>query len=166
MKQWYAVYTKPRAEQKARYNLERQGFVAYLPLYLKRRRHARRTDTVASPLFPRYLFIEFDPERSSARPVRSTLGVLSLVTSGTDPIPVPIEIIEQVRARESIGGYVAVKPNYRNGDKVKITEGPLSGCIGLFECDDDDERVNLLLQLLGRQIKVQVPADITETYSS
>ena len=50
---WYVVHTHPRAEAKALLNLDRQGFSCYLPRYLKRRRHARRLDTVAA-VFPRY----------------------------------------------------------------------------------------------------------------
>ena len=50
---WYAVYTQPHAETKAAWHLNRQGFEIYVPRYLKRRRHARKIETVAVPLFPR-----------------------------------------------------------------------------------------------------------------
>jgi transcriptional antiterminator RfaH len=60
MKQWYVVNTKAREETKALFNLKRQGFNPYLPQYKKTRRHARRTDTVLAPLFPKYLFVKFD----------------------------------------------------------------------------------------------------------
>jgi transcriptional antiterminator RfaH len=54
---WYVVQTHPHAENKAAAHLQRQGFATYLPRYLKRRRHARRTEAIAAPLFPRYLFV-------------------------------------------------------------------------------------------------------------
>ena len=57
---WYVAQTQPNAENKALAHLARQGFVTYLPRFLKRRRHARRIDVVAAPLFPRYLFIAID----------------------------------------------------------------------------------------------------------
>ena len=57
---WYVVQTHPHAEQKASLNLARQGYGVYLPRYLKRRRHARRVETVAAPLFPRYMFVAVD----------------------------------------------------------------------------------------------------------
>jgi transcription antitermination factor NusG len=60
---WYVVQTQAGAEHKAVMHLARQGFKTYLPRYLKRRRHARRIDVVAVPLFPRYLFVEIDFER-------------------------------------------------------------------------------------------------------
>ncbi len=57
---WYVAQTHPRAEAKAAEQLSRQGFQAYLPQYLKRRRHGRRVETVTAPLFPRYLFVSVD----------------------------------------------------------------------------------------------------------
>ena len=57
---WYIVQTHVRAELKATFHLRRQGFETYLPCYLKKSRHARRVDTVATPLFPRYLFVSVD----------------------------------------------------------------------------------------------------------
>lgn len=57
---WYVVQTQINAEAKAAEHLALQGFSLYLPRYLKRRSHARKVDTVARPLFPRYLFVAMD----------------------------------------------------------------------------------------------------------
>jgi len=57
---WYVAQTQPQAEFRAVANLERQGFETYLPRYLKRRRHARRIETIKAPLFPRYVFVRVD----------------------------------------------------------------------------------------------------------
>ena len=62
---WYVAQTHPRAEMKASQHLGRQGFEVYLPRYLKKRRHARRTDTIAAPLYPGYLFVAIDLETSA-----------------------------------------------------------------------------------------------------
>ncbi len=61
---WHVVQVHVHAEAKAQMHLARQGFETYLPRYLKRRRHARRTDTVAAPLYPSYLFVTFNPADS------------------------------------------------------------------------------------------------------
>ncbi len=60
MKRWYVVHTHTRGERLAMVNLRRQGLDTYLPQYLKRRRHARRTEWIPAPLFPRYLFVAMD----------------------------------------------------------------------------------------------------------
>ena len=69
MKAWYAVYTHARMEKWARSNLWERGFEAYLPVYHKERRHARKVDWVAAPLFPRYLFVRADLEAGEGRHV-------------------------------------------------------------------------------------------------
>lgn len=57
---WYVVQTQVNGEARAAQNLMRQGFEIYLPRYLKRRRHARKIDLTAKPLFPRYMFVAVD----------------------------------------------------------------------------------------------------------
>ena len=57
---WFVAHTHPHAEGKASAHLARQGFETYLPRYLKRRRHARKIETVAAPFFPRYVFVFVD----------------------------------------------------------------------------------------------------------
>ncbi len=71
----YVVQTQPHCENKAMIHLARQGFGAYLPRYLKRRRHARRIEIVPAPLFPRYLFVEIDIGAQRWRSIYSTVGV-------------------------------------------------------------------------------------------
>ena len=158
---WYVVRTHARAEAKALYNLGRQGFEAYLPQYLKRRRHARRTDFVPAPLFPRYMFVRMDPSRTQWRPIRSTIGVTDLVCNGNRPAPVPHGVVEEIKRRENDDGYVVAKPasHFKKGESVHIVAGALADNIGLFECATDEERVVLLLELLGRKVRVEVPLE-------
>jgi transcriptional antiterminator RfaH len=80
---WYVVQTRPHAEVRAAQHLQRQGFATYLPRHLKRRRHARRTEIVAAPLFPRYLFVLVDMATQRWRSIHSTIGVSRLVCNGT-----------------------------------------------------------------------------------
>ncbi len=103
---WYVVQTQANAENKAVAHLRRQGFATYLPRYLKRRRHARRVDTVAAPLFPRYLFVEIDMAIQRWRSIYSTVGVSRLVCNGDCPVPVPDAVISSLRSRENASGFV------------------------------------------------------------
>ena len=89
MYRWFVVRTHPNGEFKALSHILRQGFDAYLPRYLKRRRHARKTDTVQSPLFPGYLFVGMDPETARWRALNSTVGVSELICHSGQPAPVP-----------------------------------------------------------------------------
>jgi len=71
---WYVALTQPRAELKATGRLLRQGLEPYLPAYLKRRRHARRVDFVAAPLFPRYVFVSTNLTMQRWRAIHSATG--------------------------------------------------------------------------------------------
>ena len=55
-RRWFVAQSHVHAESKAAMHLDRQGFEVYLPRYRKQRRHARRIDVVAAPLFPRLWF--------------------------------------------------------------------------------------------------------------
>jgi transcriptional antiterminator RfaH len=155
---WYVVQTQAHAEAKAVAHLARQGFECYLPRYLKRRRHARRIETVVAPLFPRYLFVAFDTAVQRWRSVSSTVGVSRLVCNGDQPAPMSEAVIDALKARE--GGDRLVRldpaPRFVPGDQVKIIDGVFSACLGLYEGMADHDRVAVLLDLLGRKVRVVV----------
>lgn len=159
MRRWYVVNTKPRAEGIALFHLLRQGFEAYLPRLTKRRRHARRVDTVPVPLFPGYLFVAFDFERTRWRSVGGTVGVNRLICHGDRPAPVPEGIVEDIRGREDDEGFVlmAAESTFKKGTLIEIADGPLAEARGIFECMDSRERVVVLLNLLGREVRARVP---------
>ena len=89
---WHVVQVHVHAEAKAQMHLARQGFETYLPRYLKRRRHARRTDMVAAPLYPSYLFVTFNPLIHRWRSIHSTVGVARLVCTGNVPAAMSVTI--------------------------------------------------------------------------
>ncbi len=152
---WYVVQTQPHAESKAMGHLIRQGFAAYLPRYLKRRRHARKIETVTAPLFPRYLFVTVDMETQRWRSIHSTFGVSRLVCNGDDPAPVPPAVVAALKAREDVGGFIQLerRPRFAPGERVRIVDGVFADTLGLFEGMADLERVAILLDLLGRKVR-------------
>ncbi len=158
-KRWFVVRTHPNGEFKALGHIMRQGFDAYLPRYLKRRRHARKTDTVQSPLFPGYLFVGMDPEQARWRALNSTVGVSELICNSGFPAPIPDDVIADIRQHEDEHGYVILgeHADLQKGDKVRITEGAMSDQLGIFDAPSDQHRVFLLLDLLGRQVRVKMP---------
>jgi transcriptional antiterminator RfaH len=161
---WFVVQTHPHAEVKAAAHLQRQGFEIYLPRYLKRRRHARRVDTIGSPLFPRYLFVAVDVTTQRWRAIQSTIGVAQLVKCGESAASVPNDVVAGLRGREDERGYVRLDraPRYAPGAKVRILEGAFHAALGLFESVTDGERVAILLDLLGRKVRVVLDAAMIE----
>lgn len=165
-KSWYLVYAKPRQERTAQVNLERQRYKVYLPLARQvRRRHGRGVTAIA-PLFPRYLFVHLDREIDNWAPIRSTIGVVSLVRFGQVPAPVPDDLVNFLRAREdSEGLHVLSIDEYKNGARVRITAGGLTGYEGIFVAPTSRQRVVVLLDILGKQTRVTVEAGSVEPAS-
>jgi transcriptional antiterminator RfaH len=161
---WYAAYTQPHAEAKALDHLQRQGYSIYLPRYRRWVRHARQRALVSRPLFPRYLFVGLDRLTQRWRPIRSTVGVLGLVSSSEEPVPVAPEIIDALRRREGEGAFDVLSPAQflRAGDTVRVTEGPFEDLVGRLLGIADHERVYILLDLLGRAVRAEVAARAVE----
>lgn len=159
---WHVVQTQVNSESKAAQNLLRQGYDIYLPRYLKRRRHARKVDFVAKPLFPRYLFVAVDMATQRWRSIQSTFGVSHLVTNGNEPATVPDGIVSALRAREDAKGFVRMdaRPKFAPGDKVRVLAGAFMDNAGLFNGMADHDRVSILLEMLGRKVRVLIDADL------
>jgi transcriptional antiterminator RfaH len=153
---WYVVQTQPHSEMKAVWHLERQGYATYLPRYEKRRRHARRIETVAAPLFPRYLFVAIDMAAQRWRSIQSTIGVSRLVCNGDDPAALADGVIDGLKRRQDERGFVLLdsRPRFKPGDQVRIVDGIFASRLGLFEGLSDGERVAVLLDMLGRKVRV------------
>lgn len=158
---WYVVQTQANAENKAVAHLARQGFATYLPRYLKRRRHARRVDVVAAPLFPRYLFVAIDLSAQRWRSIYSTVGVSRLVSISDSPAPVPEQVVDLLRGREDEAGFVRLddRPRFGLGGKVRILEGAFYDCLGIYDGMPDRDRVAILLDLFGRKVRVLLDAE-------
>lgn len=156
------VQTQINAEGKAARNLVRQGFEIYLPRYLKRRSHARKIEKVAAPLFPRYLFVKVDTASQRWRSIQSTFGVSHLILNGTAPAAVDPKVLGSLKAREDESGFVKLdrRPSFSLGDKVRILAGAFADNFGLFDGLGDRDRIAILLDLLGRKVRVSIDADM------
>lgn len=153
---WYVVQTKPRQEQRALLNLERQGFCCYLPMRAKKR--SKNNSSAFEPLFTNYLFIQLDMSLTGKSwiPVRSTLGVSRLVSFGSEPLrvdPALIKIIENYEKDLLIQGP---EPLFVTGQKVSVTDGPFKGIEAVFELEDGDARSIVLIEILGKQTRLNL----------
>jgi len=157
---WYVVQTQANGEFRASENLRRQGFEVYLPRYLKRRRHARKIDFTAKPLFPRYVFVAIDMATQRWRAILSTFGVTSLISNGDDPAMLPEGIVRGLRAREDNKGFITMnsEPGFARGDKVRVLAGAFIDSAALFDGAADHDRVSILLDILGRKVRVLLDA--------
>ena len=157
---WFVVQTHACSENKAAFNLRRQGFETFTPKYLKRRSHARKIEMVVAPLFPRYLFVKMSIKTAKWRAIKSTFGVINLVWFGENPASVPGGLIETLMTSEDDNGYFDLagrRKKFKKGQGVEIIDGPMMEVTAVFDCMSDKDRVIVLLDILGRQVCACVP---------
>lgn len=161
MRQWFAIYCRPRQELRALENLQRQGYTVFHPrLRILRQRQAGLVPVVES-LFPRYLFILLDDGGDNWAPIRSTRGVVELVRSAGRPLAVPDSIIEELSSRQVSGqGYIDLVggSDLVPGEKLRITSGPFAGNPAEFYARKADDRVVVLLNIMHTAQAIELPA--------
>jgi transcriptional antiterminator RfaH len=162
MLRWYLVHTKPLSEAIAQTNLERQGYEVYFPRLEQAVRRKRGWQAQIGALFPRYLFLRLDSSRQTLSPVRSTLGVATVVRFGVEFAIVPDRVVCELRSRadpESGLHRLNRVMKFARGAAVTIAASAFDGLEGIFDRIVGSDRVVILLTLLGRTTPVQVPID-------
>ncbi|MFC3424024.1 transcription termination/antitermination protein NusG [Rhizorhabdus histidinilytica] len=156
------VQLKPNAEVIAKRNLLRQHAQVFTPFEEITSRRAGRLVQIYRALFPDYLFVSFDPDVVRWRAVNSTLGVNRLIDFSHDrPAQVPSGLISSLMRRCDPSGKLLPPRFLRGGDLVRVTSGPLAEFIGTVEQLAPDQRVWVLLDMLGKNTRVAVkPADL------
>jgi transcriptional antiterminator RfaH len=162
MKRWYLVHTKPRKEMVVEQNLQHQGYEVYLPLIQQPRRRRGHWIEAIEPLFPRYLFVRLRIGYDNIRPIRYTTGVHNLVRFTEEPTVVPDQIVESLRctADRNTSLHHPKGPLFKSGDTVIVDKGPLAGLQAIFLAETCQERVIILLKMLGRENRVTVECDL------
>jgi lipopolysaccharide/colanic/teichoic acid biosynthesis glycosyltransferase/transcription antitermination factor NusG len=155
---WYVGQAQPQRERCADLHLRQQGFSTFLPLVRKTVRHARRFRTFLAPLFPGYLFVRLDIARDRWSAVNSTFGMVSLIMESDLPKPVPPGVVEGMMAARDDDGLISGTPQLSVGDTVRVVCGPLSGFIGKLTALDENHRVRVLFDILGKDTLVAVDA--------
>lgn len=152
---WYLVHTKPRQEDIALVNLERQGYECYLPQMRIERVRRRKAEVATEPMFPRYLFIRLDSSDhgKSWSPIRSTLGVSQLVHFGARAAKVDDTLIDLLRQRERAMPTEAI---FHSGDSVVIADGPFAGIEAIFQTADAERRAFILLEILAKPVSMHI----------
>lgn len=154
-KQWYVVYTKPKGEELARSHLTLKGIEAFYPQLLLPKSLPKHRRIV--PLFPNYLFVQVQISEEYHYVIWSP-GVKRLVGFDGTPTPLDEEVVRLLMQQASPEGIIAARSNLMAGQEVTITAGSFNGLVGIIQHPPDARgRVNLLLNLLSRQVKVAVP---------
>jgi transcriptional antiterminator RfaH len=161
---WYVISTKTRREEFAQDQLARRDVVTFLPRILESTRMSSKP--LVAPLFPGYLFVHIDLEEQYFDVVW-TPGVRKFIGFGPLPSPVDTAVVDFLRARMGEEGVLRPVSLFKEGDVVRVKRGPLEGLVGIIEkpvCGRG--RVRVLMELLRRQTRVEVPEHIIERISA
>ena len=152
---WYLVHTKPRQEDVALANLDRQGYECYLPQMRIERVRRRKAEVTTEPMFPRYLFIRLDSsdQGKSWSPIRSTLGVSQLVHFGARAAKVDDTLVDLLRQRERA---LPTQAMFHSGDSVVIADGPFAGIEAIYQTADAERRSFILLEVLSKPVSMRI----------
>lgn len=163
--EWYCLRSLPKQEHIATANLKGMisGIDVFCPRLRIRRRCHRGAVWFVEALFPGYLFARFNPD-TSMQAVKFVPGVKSVVSFGLFTVTIRNEIIEELRTDFDHNELHEVPDDPRPGDEVTITAGPFHGLrANVLKLLPATDRVQLLLELLGRSMPVEVARDYVIT---
>lgn len=157
---WYAIRTKARQEETARLNYHRQGYHVYLPQLRTTVRHARRTTEKLAAFFPGYLFLHLAPAERNWTAIASTRGSQGALRFGDTYVPIPDWVVADLRSREDSTSAIPMAGLMREklvpGCIVTVNMAGEESIQGVVYSSRGSENVNVLLSILGRQVKTTV----------
>jgi transcriptional antiterminator RfaH len=154
---WYVLQTKPNACDIASANLERQGYLAFMPLQRITRRTRKGLQKRLRPLFPGYLFLSGHESGINWRAIGNTRGVRRVLTvANGQPAELPENFVNDLSRMMDENGIIKASATFGAGDSVRIVNGPMAGWIAnVLELNDVD-RIRLLLDVMGRKVPFEV----------
>jgi len=159
---WYALWTRSHCEQRVHDQLAEKGFRAFLPTVelWSRRRGVRRV--ISAPMFPGYLFLRHAMDKTAHVEVTKVRGLVRVLGERWDRLTaIPdseIQAIEQVTAARQ---RVLPFPYLKQGQRARITAGPLTGIEGIL-VESKPQRGLLVLSVHLLQRSVAVVVDDTD----
>ena len=163
-RKWFAIFTRSHHEKRVADYLTERGIDSFLPLYKAEHQWSHNRNVALDlPLFPNYLFVHIAPDERFR--TLNVAGVLSMVSQGSTPVPLPDLEIECLRA-----GFRSRKfephPYLGVGTKALIKAGPFAGMEGVVLRKKAGLRVILTVDLVMQSVAVEVNADELECRGS
>jgi transcription termination/antitermination protein NusG len=168
-RQWFALWTQSHCEQLVCDQLRSKRFETFLPTLREWSRRAGVRRLIPVPMFPGYLFVHHAIEKRSYIDIMSTRGVVRILGERWDRLAAiddaEIDAIQRLnRSDLALQPY----PYLREGHRVRIIQGPLTGVEGLLvRTKANRELLVLSVNLLNRSVAVELDcADVVPIESS
>lgn len=151
MLNWYALYTKPRKEQKVAQQLQQLGFTIYLPLKTEIKQWSDRKKKVTSPLFTSYVFIHI--EESKRQEVFIIDGVLNYVFWLGKPAVIRNEEMKLMRNEIEMPNHGIEVSSIAPGERIELQQGVFKGQEAIIQ-HVSNQKVHLFLMSLGIKLVI------------
>lgn len=160
---WFVAQLKPQGLRLAVQNLDRQGFVHFCPKRLETTIKRAKPVVTEKPLFPGYVFVQFDPNGAGWTSINSTRGISRLIiTDIRKPTPLPDTFMSGLMARCDALGVVTAPADLEVGDTIRVLSGPFADAVAKIEEFTDGERLQILMDLMGQKTRVSVSKNRVE----
>jgi len=151
---WYALQHKPAQGDRALQHLQNQDIACFYPKITVEKIKAGKRTKKLEPLFPGYLFVNLDQTDPVWAKLRSTRGVLRIVSFANKPAAISDEVIQHIKdSLDSVAEQGGIKP----GQSVQLNEGPFEGINAIFQAYDGEARAIVLINFMQKQQRVKVP---------
>jgi transcription antitermination factor NusG len=165
--EWYAVWTRSHCERQVAEQLSAKAFSPFLPETTVWSRRGGAAHQVQVPIFPGYLFVRHAMDKESYIEILKARGVVRILDGGWNRLtPIPREEVEAIQRAVEAGLPLYPHSCFRQGDPVRVVEGPLTGVEGSFVRDKPHRgRLILSINLLQTSVAVEVDAAFVEPTS-
>lgn len=153
---WHLAQLKPNGAALATRNLLRQGYEVFNPKHMVSKRSGDIFVRREEQLFPGYLFVGLAHDLRRWGPINGTLGVTRLVGFNGAAAVVPGHLIDELQHRCDDQGKMLLLDELAPGDTIRVLAGPFAEFISKVERIDGEQRVWVLLDILGRASRVQL----------
>lgn len=148
-KNWFVVYTAPKAEKQLQERLTKMGVEVFLPLHLSPRKWSDRLKLLAIPLFPSYLFVYI--QQAKLYDLMRIPGIVRIIYFGGKPAVVKAQ---EINAIKQFLEYANGKEcRIELDDEVRVAIGPMENNCGKVIKIGKKYAV-LLLEKLNLQVQV------------
>jgi transcriptional antiterminator NusG len=155
---WYALYTRSHCEQLVWGQLVAKGFHLFLPRIDVWSQRAGKRHLISVPMFPGYLFLRHAMDKASYINVCKARGLVRILGERWDRLSIiPDAEIEAIQTVLNTSLPVMPQPYLREGQRVRITQGPLRGIEGILVQSKPAKGLLILsIDLLQRSVAVEV----------
>jgi len=151
---WYALQHKPAQGDRALAHLQNQDIACFYPkIQVEKIKAGKRTQKL-EPLFRGYMFVKLEQTDPSWAKLRSTRGVLRVVSFANKPAGISDDVIQQIK--DGLDS-VTQQGGLKLGEAVQLSEGPFEGINAVFQAYDGEERAIVLISFMQKQQRVRVP---------